>query len=211
MRQQFYCSTFKICNHLYNVKVSWLRINVSYLALIAHLMSLLMWWLTMLVELSWFACLLDSGCLVRLVCTTECVWASNEGFWNVFYGKRNARYERNNYMHIVSHIAITHNEWPIEHYKYMKTCAEKKHMKITAFFSVRSFAFLVTQTFFSVRMHIIDCAYLTLPYSWCSAAKVFWWVEIIGSPLFEEGTFQSGRKPQCRLAIILVASCAIWY
>lgn len=36
-------------------------------------------------------------------------------------------------MHIVSHIAITHNEWPNEHYKYMKTCVQK-HMKIAAFF-----------------------------------------------------------------------------
>lgn len=176
MEQQFHCSTFKIYNYLYNVKMSWLCVSMYHRAWL----WLLIWWICWCdgsqCWLSWLAHLLTGLWVSCSFCLDHYVYieVSNEGFWNVFYGKRNARYELNNYMHIVSHIAITHNEWPIEHYKYMKTCAEKKHMKITAFFLVRSFALLVTHSSFSIRMHIIDCAYLTLPYSQRSEAKVFW-------------------------------------
>lgn len=67
-------------------------------------------------------------------------------------------------MHIVSHIAITHNEWPNEHYKYMKTCA-KTHENCSAFFRFLIYIFfllLLLLIFFLWCSTAMQCVWLLL-------------------------------------------------
>lgn len=71
-------------------------------------------------------------------------------------------------MHIVSHIAITHNEWPNEHYKYMKTCAKRKN-------TWKLLHFLCTdrRTHFFVVARYCAALCITLRFFFLSFAAIF--------------------------------------